>query len=103
MNKLKGFQKKYLLKKAMRPILPNEVIDHRKQGFVGPMTQWLKHDLKKFTLEILSKKNIESIGVLQYPIVQDIVRAHFEGKEIHDTLIWAMIVFQRWHQLYIGK
>lgn len=99
--KIKGFQKKYLLKKAMRPILPAQVIDHRKQGFVGPMTQWLKHDLKRFTLDMLSKKNTESVGVLNYSVVQDIVNAHFEGKEIHDTLIWAMLVFQHWHKIYI--
>jgi asparagine synthase (glutamine-hydrolysing) len=99
--KMKGLQKKYLLKKAMRPILPDQVIDHRKQGFVGPMTQWLKHDLKKFTLDTLSKKNIESVGALSYPVVQNIVKEHFEGKEIHDTLIWSMLVFQRWHQIYM--
>jgi asparagine synthase (glutamine-hydrolysing) len=99
--KIKASQKKYLLKKAVRPLLPDQVIDHRKQGFVGPMTQWLKKDLKKFTLDILSKENIETVGVLNHAVVQDIVKSHFEGKEIHDTLIWAMLVFQRWHQIYI--
>ncbi|MDA8138637.1 MAG: asparagine synthase (glutamine-hydrolyzing) [Desulfobacteraceae bacterium] len=99
--KIKGFQKKYLLKKSMRPLLPAQVIDHRKQGFVGPMTQWLKHDLKEFTLDMFSKKNIDAVGILHYPVVQDIVKAHFEGKEIHDTLIWAMLIFQRWHQIYM--
>ena len=85
----------------MRPLLPAQVIDHRKQGFVGPMTQWLKHDLKEFTLDMFSKKNIDAVGILHYPVVQDIVKAHFEGKEIHDTLIWAMLIFQRWHQIYM--
>ncbi|BBO67253.1 asparagine synthetase B [Desulfosarcina alkanivorans] len=99
--KIKASQKKYLLKKAVRPLLPDQVIDHRKQGFVGPMTQWLKKDLKKFTLDMLSKENIETVGVLNHAVVQDIVKSHFEGKEIHDTLIWAMLVFQRWHQIYI--
>jgi asparagine synthase (glutamine-hydrolysing) len=99
--KVRGLQKKYLLKKAMRAILPDDVIDHRKQGFVGPMAQWLKHDLKAFTLETLSKKNVESVGVLNYPVVRDIVDAHFAGKEIHDTIIWAMLVFQRWHRIYM--
>jgi len=99
--KIKGFQKKYLLKKAMRPMLPAQVLDHRKQGFVGPMTQWLKHDLREFTLDMFSKKNIDAVGILNYPVVQNIVKSHFEGKEIHDTLIWAMLVFKRWHQIYM--
>jgi asparagine synthase (glutamine-hydrolysing) len=40
--KLKGMRKKHLLKSAVRQYLPREVITHRKQGFVGPMTRWLK-------------------------------------------------------------
>lgn len=99
--KMKWFQKKYLLKKAMRPLLPGDVLDHRKQGFVGPMAQWLKKDLKQFTIETLSKQNVESVGVFQYKEVASILDEHFSGREIHDTLIWAMLIFQRWHQLYI--
>lgn len=99
--KMKWLRKKYLLKKAMRPLLPGEVLDHRKQGFVGPMTQWLKNDLKQFTLDKLSPQNVEAIGVLRHAEVARILDEHFSGRQIHDTLIWAMLVFQRWHQLYI--
>lgn len=99
--KMKRFQKKYLLKKAVRGLLPDDVIDHRKQGFVGPMAQWLKHDLKHYVVETLSEKNISKHGYLNPRTVKTILEEHFSGKEIHDTLIWAMLVFQRWHELYM--
>jgi asparagine synthase (glutamine-hydrolysing) len=99
--KLKWFRKKYLLKKAMANILPREVISHRKQGFVGPMTQWLKNDLQSYTIETLSEANLKKHGLLNHNVVKSVLDEHFSGKEIHDTLIWSILVFQKWHDLYI--
>lgn len=99
--RMKGTQKKYLLKKAVRPLLPNDIIDHRKQGFIGPMTQWLKNDLKPYVLDTLSEKNLNKHGLLNGSTVKNIVDQHFSGKEIHDTLIWSMLVFQKWYDMYI--
>ena len=101
--KIKWFQKKFLLKKAVKPLLPKEVIEHRKQGFVGPMAQWLKKDLKTYTLETLSEKNLKKHDLLNYKTIQRILNEHFSGKEIHDTLIWSILIFQTWYNLYIEK
>jgi asparagine synthase (glutamine-hydrolysing) len=99
--KMKWFTKKYLLKKAVRGLLPSEVIDHRKQGFVGPMAQWLKKDLRPFTLNVLSKKNLERHGLFNPGTIQRILDEHYRGTEIHDTLIWSLLIFQVWYNLYI--
>jgi asparagine synthase (glutamine-hydrolysing) len=99
--KMKWFRKKYLLKKIARPLLPAPVIDHRKQGFVGPMTQWLKHDLKSYVRETLQPRNLDKHGFLDRRAVAAILDDHFSGREIHDTLIWSMVIFQSWYEKYI--
>ncbi len=99
--KMKWLKKKYLLKKAVRNIIPPEVIDHRKQGFVGPMTSWLKNELKPYVFESLSEANLQKHNLLQFPTVKRILEEHFTGKEIHDTLIWSMVVFQAWYDKYM--
>ncbi len=99
--KLKWLQKKYLLKKASRKYLPKEVIKHRKQGFVGPMSCWLKKELKPFVLQTLSEENLARHGFLNPGTVRMVLDEHFSGKEIHDTLIWSMVVFQVWFNRYI--
>lgn len=101
--KIKWLDKKYLLKKAVRDLLPREVIDHRKQGFVGPMTSWLKNELKSFVHETLSESNLRKHNLLNYKTVQKILEEHFSGKEIHDTLIWSMVIFQTWYDIYMDK
>jgi asparagine synthase (glutamine-hydrolysing) len=100
--KIKWFNKKYLLKKALREQLPSEVMTHRKQGFVGPMAQWLKKDLKPYVLSTLAREKLKKHGLLNPMTVDRVLEEHFSGKEIHDTLIWAIVLFQRWYDLYLG-
>ncbi len=99
--RMKNFKKKYLLKKMVRPLLPPEVLDHRKQGFVGPMTQWLKHDLKSYVTETLTKKNLQRHDLFNYETVSKALDEHFSGREIHDTFIWSLLVFEKWYDMYI--
>jgi asparagine synthase (glutamine-hydrolysing) len=101
--KLKGFQKKHLLKTAVRPHLPPEVIRHRKQGFVGPMARWLKNELKPFVVETLAEKNLQKHGLLNAATVRRVLEEHFAGRELHDTLIWSMVIFQSWFNHYIDN
>jgi asparagine synthase (glutamine-hydrolysing) len=99
--KIKWFQKKYLLKKAVSPLLPRQVIRHKKQGFVGPMARWLQTDLKKFTVEKLSDGILGKHGWLNSKTVKNILDEHYNGRETHDTLIWSLLVFQAWFDRYM--
>ena len=101
--KMRRYIKKYVLKKAVRNLLPAEVIQHRKQGFVGPMTQWLKNELKAYILETLSKENLKKHDLFDLETIKRILEEHFSGKEIHDTLIWSLVIFQTWFDMYIDK
>jgi asparagine synthase (glutamine-hydrolysing) len=101
--KMDWFRKKYLLKKAVKNLLPAPVIQHRKQGFVGPMAQWLKKDLRPYVLQTLSEKNLKKHDLFNFETVQSILEEHFSGREIHDTLIWSIVIFQTWFDLYIER
>lgn len=99
--KIKHFRKKYLLKKAVRDLLPSKVLSHKKQGFVGPMSMWLRQQLKPYVSDILCKKNINRIGFFNAETVKSILAEHFTRKETHDTLIWALINFHVWYDHYM--
>jgi len=99
--KVKGWEKKQLLKKAVSKLLPAGVINHRKQGFDSPMTKWLQTDLKPFALEVLSNKNLSKHNLFNQKTVNAILSEHFSRVEIHDKLIWAILIFQEWYEHYI--
>jgi asparagine synthase (glutamine-hydrolysing) len=101
--KIKWWRKKYLLRKAVSHLLPREVLSHRKQGFAAPMAQWLKRDLKSYTVETLSEKNLKKHDLFDRATVKKILDEHFSGKEIHDTLIWSLLIFQTWFDMYMAK
>jgi len=101
--KIKFKTKKYLLRKGAKRYLPREILYHRKQGFASPMSQWINNDLRNYIGEVLSKKNIEKVGVLNHRIVQKILDEHFNRVEIHDRLIWSMVIFQTWYKLYMQE
>ncbi len=94
-------QKKYLLRQAVRPLLPAGIFSHRKQGFVGPLGRWLQTDLQDYVRTILAKKNLERHGLFDPYVVGDILDDHAGRVENNDKLIWSMVVFQSWFNTYV--
>ncbi len=58
------------------------------------MTQWLKHDLKPYALETLTPEKMSRHGLFNHATVATILDEHFSGKEIHDTLIWSLLILR---------
>jgi asparagine synthase (glutamine-hydrolysing) len=94
-------QKKYLLRQAVRPLLPAGIFGHRKQGFVGPLGRWLQTDLQAYVRTMLEKKNLERHGLFDPKVVGDILDDHAGRVENNDKLIWSMVVFQSWFNTYV--
>ena len=101
--KLKGLKTKYLLKKAARGILPNEIIDRPKKGFGIPIARWLRNELKDFMLESLEETKIKRQGFFNYAFIKKLIDDHLERKKDNRKALWSLLVFQIWHQTYLEK
>jgi asparagine synthase (glutamine-hydrolysing) len=99
--KIHRIDKKYLLKKAYSTYLHKDIIKHRKQGFIGPMTKWLQEDLKHFVSNTLSESKLNKHGLFNKKFIQKIVSEHNNRIEMNDKIIWALIIFQVWYEKYI--
>lgn len=99
--KLKLLRKKFLLKRLAKDYLPSEVIKHRKLGFASPMSTWLKSDLREYVKEDLSPGNLQRHGLFRPEFVRSVIDDHFENREMHDKLIFSLLVFQKWFGLYM--
>ncbi len=100
--KLKWLRKKYLLKKALVDVLPSSILSHKKQGFVGPMSSWLRGGLRQFSVETLARHRLDRHGLLDAGTVGRVLDDHFNGRETNDSLIWSLVMFQTWYDLYMG-
>ncbi|HDJ23659.1 MAG TPA: asparagine synthase (glutamine-hydrolyzing) [Candidatus Aminicenantes bacterium] len=99
--KLKGLTTKYILKKAMEPYLPREILSRRKIGFDIPLGVWIKNELKDFVQEILSPEALQKHGFFNQKFITQILNEHFEGKHNHRQLLWPLIIFQFWYNFYL--
>jgi asparagine synthase (glutamine-hydrolysing) len=99
--KLKGFTTKYLLKKAMEPYLPRDIIYRRKKGFGIPIAAWFKGPLKDVLTDLLNPRRLESQGLFQSRYVQKLIEEHLAGKIDHRKRLWTLFIFQNWYDRYM--
>lgn len=93
--KIKGGNKKYLLKKIAYKYLPKECIDRPKQGFDAPLKFWFKNDLKKFLLESDITKELVEIGINK-KYLDEIVNENSSRQFNYSKKIWNLIMLANW-------
>ena len=80
-HKVRGLSKKRLLRQAVEPLLPHEVVHGRKRGFSIPAAAWLRGDLEPFARETLSADTLRRQGFFQPEAVTRVLDAHVAGRE----------------------
>jgi asparagine synthase (glutamine-hydrolysing) len=98
--KVRGLQKKRLLRRAVAPLLPQKVLAGPKQGFSIPIARWLRHDLQPFVRDLLSPQRITAQGFFRPEVVTRLVDEHATGSRDHSRKLWALLVFSLWHERY---
>jgi len=99
--KLKGWEKKHILIKAMKDILPNSVLKRRKQGFSIPLGDWLRGPLQDMVHSHLASSVVRQSGLFRVGTVERLIDEHKRGVRNHETKIWTLLVFVAWHRLYM--
>ena len=96
--KLNGWKTKYILKKAVAPLIPDSVIKRKKKGFGIPLTPWIREDLKENFQETLHPDRLRDQGLFNADAVQDILKQHLSGASDQRKKLWNLFVFQEWLQ-----
>ena len=89
-------QGKYLLKKMMEGLLPDEIIYRKKMGFPTPLKLMFQGELKEYSNNLLLDKNARINKYFNKDVVQEILDAHQQGKQDHHRLIWQLVVLEEW-------
>jgi asparagine synthase (glutamine-hydrolysing) len=98
--KVRGLAKKRLLRRAVAPLLPREILEGKKRGFAAPIAVWLRADLQPLTRDVLSPANVERQGFFQPDVVTRLVDDHASGAADNSRKIWALLTFSLWHDRY---
>jgi asparagine synthase (glutamine-hydrolysing) len=95
--KVRGRQKKWLLRRAYRGQLPDEILDGPKRGFGVPLAGWFRDELRGWTREVLLAPETGG-GLLEPTEVRRIVSEHQEGRDDHSAQIWSLLCFESWRR-----
>jgi len=98
--KLNGFTSKYLLKRAMKNYLPEEIIRREKKGFGVPIAKWVKGPLKELFGDLLSADRIRREGFLNSEYVTNLLQDHLLNKRDNRKQLWTLLVWELWVQRY---
>lgn len=101
--KLKGSKGKYILKKAMEPFLPKNILHRPKKGFGIPIAQWLKGRLNPLMHEMLAPKRLREQGLFDAEFVQTLIKEHENGAASHHKQLWTLLVFQLWTDNFLTE
>jgi asparagine synthase (glutamine-hydrolysing) len=99
--KVRGLQKKRLLRKAVEPLLPREVVHGRKRGFSIPAAAWLRGDLEPFARETLAPDVLRRQGFLQPNAVARVLDRHVSGREDLSRQLWGLLAFTLWYERHV--
>lgn len=97
--KLRGREGKYIFKRAMSDLLPPEVLNRRKQGFVVPLAEWLRADLREMA-ESLLFDSAANDGWLESAAVRKLWRQHQSCLRDYSRPLWTILMFRMWQRTF---
>jgi asparagine synthase (glutamine-hydrolysing) len=100
-HKVRGLSKKRLLRRAVEPLLPREVVHGRKRGFSIPAAAWLRGELEPFARETLSPETLRRQGFFRPEAVTRLLDAHVAGREDLSRQLWGLLAFTLWHEVHV--
>ncbi len=100
-HKVKMNGGKWILKQALRGFLPDEVLDRRKMGFGVPIAKWFKGALSGYLKETILSPKARGRGYFKMDRIEKMVREHQSGERDHSYKLWALLMFEVWHQVYM--
>jgi asparagine synthase (glutamine-hydrolysing) len=96
-------QTKALLKLAMEPYLPPEILYRRKQGFSVPVKHWMRFEIRDFMVETLTSQRFRERGLFSPRYVASMLDKHLSEQEDHGTRLWGLLCLELWHQTFIDR
>ena len=99
--KRRGPISKYIFKKAVRHLIPHEIIDRPKKGFSVPLDHWFKHELKELAADLLLDARAASRGYFHRPVVERMLAEHAAGVRQWNEQLWNLLMLELWHRTFI--
>lgn len=90
---------KYLLKKAMEPYLPEDILYRPKKGFAVPLAQWFRGPLRKHVEQVVLGDTLAASGIFERRALAGMLDEHQSGRRDWSAALWAIVMFEAFLRL----
>lgn len=102
--KIKGNTPKYILKKAVEGIIPNEIIYRKKKGFAAPMNIWLRNELKDYVHFYLFNSKIHKLNLFNKNFIKFLLESNLSSRYDFVQNTWNLLNLFMWYDFWFeGK
>ncbi len=99
--KLRGLTTKYILRRSMRGVLPEQILKRPKMGFPVPLGSWFRGRFRSVIDEYVLSKRALGRNIFDEGVVRRIVERHQSGAENHSERLWTFVNFEMWQRQFI--
>jgi asparagine synthase (glutamine-hydrolysing) len=92
--KIQGAEGKYMLKKALEPYLPHDIMYRRKMGFSIPLGEWFRGPLKERLREAVTAPRMADTGLFNMANLERLYDEHISGRRDHQAALWSLLMFE---------
>jgi len=101
--RLKRLTEKHILREAVRPILPSEIVDRPKVGLRSPIHSWFRDPLPGVLEDLLTEKALRRTGIFNPSEVAALRAEHRQGSWIWAAELTAVMSVQVWDALFVRQ
>jgi asparagine synthase (glutamine-hydrolysing) len=101
--KLSGGEGKLVLKNALRPLLPENVLFRKKMGFAVPMDIWFRGSLREHGAKIVAGARLAGCGIFNPHTLRRLVDEHQSRRRDHSAVLWALLMFDAFLKVESGE
>jgi asparagine synthase (glutamine-hydrolysing) len=99
--KLRRFKTKWILRRALRDVLPRSILERPKAGFGPPVHRWLRGGLRDLAFDTLTDSRALGRGYFRPQAVRELLEEHTSGRRNHGHQLWNLLVFELWQRAVV--
>ena len=98
--RVRGTRTKWILREAMRRILPKAILERPKVGFRVPVNEWFRGRMREYLCDHLTGPESATRKYYRRRELDRILAEHFNGRQNHEKLLWCLLNLEVWHRIY---
>ena len=99
--RVRGTTTKFVLRQAMKRLLPDQILERPKIGLRVPVNEWLQGGMKDYLYDHLLGKDSKTREYFHDEVLQRILTEHASGRQNHEKLLWSLLNLEIWHRQYV--